>query len=175
MNYLLFVYYDDTVENSEERTNDIGGQISDVMTSKEIKFMFGDKHAIFHFASDLSLSEMGEFMLIISDEITGFEFFLTQKTKNNFSNFPEDNLNHLLSLRKTTKKTTPVAPPKLRTNNIKDGEPFFDIADLILNFKRPEVCNLTLDELLDKMVDQGTNSLTELEKQKLDEYSKSLN
>ena len=106
MNYLLFVYYDDTVENSEERTNDIGGQISDVMTSKEIKFMFGDKHAIFHFASDLSLSEMGEFMLIISDEITGFEFFLTQKTKNNFSNFPEDNLNHLLSLRKTTKKTT---------------------------------------------------------------------
>jgi hypothetical protein len=34
---------------------------------------------------------------------------------------------------------------------------------------------MTLDELLDKMVDQGTNSLTELEKQKLDEYSKSLN
>jgi hypothetical protein len=80
-----------------------------------------------------------------------------------------------LSLRKTTKKTTPVAPPKLRTNDIKGGEPYFDIADLILNFKRPEVCNMTLDELLDKMVDQGTDSLTDLEKQKLDEYSKSLN
>jgi hypothetical protein len=118
---------------------------------------------------------MGELMNLISDEITGFEFFLTQKTKNNFSNFPEDNLNHLLSLRKTTKKKTPLSPPKLRTNDIKGGEPFFDIADLILNFKRPEVCNLTLDELLDKMVDEGKDSLTELEKQKLDEYSKSLN
>jgi hypothetical protein len=175
MNYLLFVYYDDTVENSEEKTNDIGGQISDVMTSKEIKFMFGDKHAIFHFASDLSLSEMGELLNIISYEISGFEFFLTQKTKNNFSNFPEDNLNHLLSLRKTTKKKTPVAPPRLRTNDIKEGETFMDIADLIFNLKRQEVCNMTLDELLDKIIDQGTDSLTDLEKQKLDEYSKSLN
>ena len=28
MNYLLFVYYDDTVENSEEKTNEIGGSIA---------------------------------------------------------------------------------------------------------------------------------------------------
>ena len=84
MNYLLFTYYDNTVVNPEEKTNEIGGQISKAMTSKEVKFMFGDRHSIFHFASDLSLSEMGEFMNIVSDEITGFEFFLTQKTKNNF-------------------------------------------------------------------------------------------
>jgi len=175
MNYLLFVYYDDTVKESEEKTNQIAGQIADVMTSKEIKFMFGDKHAIYHFASDLSLSEMGELLNIISFEVTGFEFFLTQKTKHNFSNFPEENVEHLLSLRKTTpkKKTTPVKPG-LRTNDIRGGESFFDIADLILNIKRPEVCNLTLDELLDKMVDQGVDSLTELEKKKLEEYSKSI-
>jgi hypothetical protein len=175
MNYLLFVYYDDTVKESEEKTNQIAGQIADVMTSKEIKFMFGDKHAIYHFASDLSLSEMGELLNIISFEVTGFEFFLTQKTKHNFSNFPEENVEHLLSLRKTTpkKKTAPVKPG-LRTNDIRGGESFFDIADLILNIKRPEVCNLTLDELLDKMVDQGVDSLTELEKKKLEEYSKSI-
>ena len=175
MNYLFFVYYDDTVKDSEEKTNQIAGQIADVMTSKEIKFMFGDKHAIYHFASDLSLSEMGELLNIISFDVTGFEFFLTQKTKNNFSNFPEENVEHLLSLRKTSpkKKTTPVNPG-LRTNDILGGEKIFDIADIILNFKRPEVCNLTLDELLDKMVDQGADSLTELEKKKLEEYSKSI-
>jgi hypothetical protein len=172
MNYLLFVYYDDTVENSEEKTNQIAGQISDVMTSKEIKFMFGDKHAIFHFASDLSLSEMGELMNIISFEITGFEFFLTQKTKYNFSNFPEENVEHLLSLRKTkTKKHTPVPP---RVIKYEERENFYDIADFILNIKRPEVCNLTLDELLDKMVDQGIDSLSDIEKKKLEEYSKSI-
>jgi hypothetical protein len=175
MNYLLFVYYDETVKESEEKTNQIAGQISDVMTSKEIKFMFGDKHAIYHFASDLSLSEMGELMNIISFEVTGFEFFLTQKTKHNFSNFPEENVEHLLSLKKTSpkKKTTPTKSG-LRTNNIIGNENFFDIADLILNIKRPEICNLTLDELLDKIGTEGINSLSEIEKQKLDEYSKSL-
>ena len=74
MNYLLFVYYDDTVKDSEEKTNQIAGQIADVMTSKEIKFMFGDKHAIYHFASDLSLSEMGELLNIISFDVQGLSF-----------------------------------------------------------------------------------------------------
>ena len=171
MNYLLFVYYDETVNNSEEKTNEIGGEISNAMTSKEVKFMFGDKHAIYHFASELSLPEMGEFMNIVSLEIGGFEFFLTQKTKNNFSNFPEDNLNHLLSLKKTTKKKLTPTPPRF----IDGGKDFFDIAELIYKFAPiKQACNLTLDELLDKMVDQGVESLTDLEKQKLDEYSKSL-
>ena len=168
MNYLLFVYYDETVENSEEKTNQIAKQIADVMTSKEIKFMFGDKHAIYHFASDLSLSEMGELLNIISFELTGFEFFLTQKTKHNFSNFPEENVEHLLTLKKTSPKKKPLPiNPGLRTNDIRGR-------DIILNFQRPEVCNLSLDELLDKMVDQGMDSLTELEKKKLEEYSKSI-
>ena len=73
----------------------------------------------------------------------------------------------------THKKHTPT-PPKLRTKDLKGGEEFFDIADLILNLKRKEVCNLTLDELLDKISLQGMESLTEIEKQKLEEYSKSL-
>ena len=49
-----------------------------------------------------------------------------------------------------------------------------DISDLILNFKRKETCNMTLDELLDKISYQGMESLSEIEKQKLEEYSKSL-
>jgi hypothetical protein len=55
-----------------------------------------------------------------------------------------------------------------------ERENFYDIADFILNIKRPEVCNLTLDELLDKMVDQGIDSLSDIEKKKLEEYSKSI-
>jgi hypothetical protein len=49
-----------------------------------------------------------------------------------------------------------------------------DIADLIFNFKKKEVCNMTLDDLLDKIGEEGLGSLSELEKQKLDEYSKSI-
>lgn len=175
MNYLLFVYYDSTVENSEEKTNQIASQISNVMTSKEIKFMFGDKHSIFHFASDLSLSEMGELMNIIVFDLEGFEYFLTQKTKHNFSNFPEENIQHLLSLKKTsTKKKIVPTPPKTQVKGEHKGYGFFDVPDFILNFKRPEVCNLTLDELLDKIGNEGIDSLSTVEKEKLDEYSKSI-
>lgn len=176
MNYLLFVYYNDTVENTEEKTNEIGLQVSDMMSSKEIKFMFGDNHAVFNFSSDLTIDEMGEYIHIIADETGGFEFFLTPKPRKLYSNFPEDNLKHLLSL-KTPKvsKTKPGSKEKLKTNNIGEGEKFFDLSDLIRNFgHRKEICDLTLDELLDKMVDQGVDSLTEVEKQKLEEYSKLL-
>ena len=174
MNYLLFVYFNDTVEDSEQMTNEIGGSIADQMTSKEVKFMFGDRHAIFHFASALPIDEMAGWIDIIVDDLNCFEYFLLPKPRNSASNLDKDNLDHLLSLKKTSKKKLTPSPPKLRTNNLKGGESFMDIADLILNFKKKEVCNMTLDELLDKIGKEGMNALSELEKQKLDEYSKSL-
>lgn len=175
MNYLLFVYYDNTVEDSEITTNEIASQIAEQMTSKEAKFMFGDKHAIFHFASDMNIVDMGEWINIIVDNLNCFQYFLIPKPKTSESNMPKENLDHLLSLRKTVSKKHKPTPPKLRTNDIKNGESFMDIADLILNFgKRKEVCNLTLDELLDKISQEGMESLSEVEKKKLEEYSKSL-
>ena len=176
MNYLLFVYYDNTVEDSEITTNEIATQIAEQMTSKDAKFMFGDKHAIFHFASDMPISEMGGWIDIINDDINCFQYFLIPKPRNSASNMSEDNLNHLLSLKKTKPKKLRPTPPKINYEfkASKGGESFMDIADLLLNFKRPEVCNMTLDELLDKISLQGMESLTEIEKQKLEEYSKSL-
>jgi hypothetical protein len=108
---------------------------------------------------------------IIVDDLDCFEYFLIPKPRNSASNLDKDNLDHLLSLKKTIKKKL---TPKLRTKNLKDEESFMDIADLIFNFKKKEVCNMTLDDLLDKIGEEGLGSLSELEKQKLDEYSKSL-
>ena len=176
MNYLLFVYYDDTIKDSESTTNEIAKQIADQMTSNEAKFMFGDKHAIFHFASDLPIDEMGGWIDIINDGLNCFQYFLTPKSRTSASNMAKDNLEHLLSLRKTKTKKYRPTPPKINYDFIpkKEGESFMDIADLILNFKRKEVCNMTLDELLDKISQEGLESLSDLEKQKLEEYSKSL-
>ena len=174
MNYLLFVYYNTDVKNSEEKTQEIGGLISDVMTSKEIKFMYGDLHSIFNFASDLSFDEMKDFMDIVVVDVQQFEYILVPKPRNIGSNFDEDNMKHLLSLKKKPKEKLKPTQPKLRTNDIRGGEVFMDFADIILGIKRPEVCELTLDELLDKIGTEGMESLSELEKKKLDEYSKSL-
>jgi hypothetical protein len=174
MNYLLFVYYNTDVTNSEEKTQEIGALISDVMTSKEIKFMYGDLHSIFNFSSDLSFDEMKDFMDIVSFDVEQFEYILIPKPRNIGSNFNEDNMAHLLSIRKKTKEKLKPTQPKLRTKDLDKENTFMDMADIIFNFKRPEVCNLTLDELLDKIGKEGMNSLSEIEKQKLDEYSKSL-
>ena len=178
MNYLLFVYYDNTVEDSELTTNEIALQLADQMTSKEAKFMFGDKHAIFHFSSDMKIDEMGGWIEIISEDLNCFQYILTPKPRNLDSNMSQDNLDHLLSLKKTNPKKYTLTPPNIRTVfrdfRSENDDSFRDIADIIMGLKREEVCNLTLDGLLDKMVDEGVNSLTELEKQKLEEYSKSL-
>jgi hypothetical protein len=111
---------------------------------------------------------------IIVDDLDCFEYFLIPKPRNSASNLDKDNLDHLLSLKNTIKKKLTPKPPNLRTKNLKDGESFMDIADLIFNFKKKEVCNMTLDEILDKIGEKGLGSLSELEKQKLDEYSKSI-
>lgn len=176
MNYLLFVYYDNTVEDSELLTNQIALEIAGQMTSKEAKFMFGDKHAILHFGSDLPIEDMGSFIDIINDSFNCFQYFLVPKPRNSSSNMPKDNLDHLLSLKKTKNTKNKPTPPKINYEfkSSKGDETFMDIADLILNFKRKEVCNMTLDELLDKISQEGMGSLSEIEKQKLEEYSKSL-
>ncbi len=142
--------------------------------AKNVKFMYGDRHAIFHFGCKSDFQDVADVVFFISEEIPGFEYLLTKKGRDHSSNFDEDNLQHLMSLKNTTPKKHKPAAPKLRTKNLGDGETFMDIADLILNLKIKEVCNMTLDELLDKISTQGMNSLSEVEKQKLDEYSKSL-
>jgi hypothetical protein len=174
MNYLLFVYYNAEVENSEEKTQEIGTKLAEHMTSGQVKFMYGDRHAIFHFGCKSEYIDVSDVVFFISEEVVGFEYLLTKKGRDYSSNFDKDNLEHLMTLKNTTPKKHKPTPPKLRTKDLEGGETFMDIADLIMNFKRKEVCNMTLDELLDKISDQGMNSLSELEKEKLYEYSKSL-
>ena len=51
----------------------------------------------------------------------------------------------------------------------KDKKPFFlEFTNLAKEFKGKEVCNMTLDELLDKISQYGIGSLSDLEKQKLE-------
>ena len=120
MNYLLFVYNQEDIKTSLETTEKIGGELSKIMSSNQVKFMFGDRHAI-------------------------------QNTNK--------------------KKQTP--PKKIEFNlELEGGEEFSRMADTIMKFLPKKECELTMDELLDKISSQGMDSLTEEEKCKLDEYSK---
>lgn len=172
MNYLLFSYYDDTVVDTELKTQEIATLISENMATGDVKFLYGPKHAIFHFDAKGPIEDIDDILFFINEEVQNFEYFLTKKPTSIVSNMDENNLNEFLTLKGSKPKKQ--TPPKLRTKNLGNTEPFFDIADLIMNFKRPEVCDMTLDELLDKIGQEGLSSLSELERQKLEEYSKSL-
>lgn len=174
MNYLLFSYYDETIEDSENKTQQIGTMISENLASGNVKFLYGPKHAIFHFDAKGPIEDIQDVLFFINEEIGGFEYFLTKKPTTTVSNLDEDNLNDLLSLKNTTTKPKQkkLRIPKINPNRNDDG--FFDISNFITNFKKTEVCSMTLDELLDKIGQEGMDSLSELEKQKLEEYSKSL-
>ena len=52
------------------------------------------------------------------------------------------------------------------------GEDFSRMADTIMGLMSNKGCELTMDELLDKISSQGIDSLSKEEKNKLDEYSK---
>ncbi len=174
MNYLLFVYHNEDMNPQDETTAKIGAELSKIMSSNQIKYMFGERHSIYHFASDFSIEEIDDFLCLVSDEFENFNYFLTQKTKNVASNFDKDNVLHLLTLRNTNnKKQTPLRPFEFKLDY--DNEEFNRISETIMGFLPKKRCNLTLDELLDKINYHGINSLTDEEKNKLDEYSKTIN
>jgi c-di-AMP phosphodiesterase-like protein len=164
MNYLLFIFYEETTENTEEKTQEIAFEVSKEMTSNEAKLISGGKHAIIHFSSDLHIEYVSEWVNVIFNDSNSPQYFLIPKPNKTSSNIPKDHLDYLLSLKKTRK------PKQKKELNFFDNDPF-DFLNLIKNFN--ERCNLTLDELLDKIGDSGLSSLTDLEKQKLDEYSQS--
>jgi hypothetical protein len=167
MNYLLFIFYEETTENTEEKTQEIAFEVSKEMTSNEAKLISGEKNAIIHFSSDLHIEYVSEWVNVIFNDLGSPQYFLIPKPNKTSSNIPKDHLDYLLSLKKTRKQK----PKQKKEFNFFDNDPF-DFLNLIKNFN--ECCNLTLDELLDKIIDSGLASLTKLEKQKLDEYSQSI-
>ena len=167
MNYLLFIFYEETTENTEEKTQEIAFEVSKEMTSNEAKLISGEKNAIIHFSSDLHIEYVSEWVNVIFNDLDSPQYFLIPKPNKTSSNIPKDHLDYLLSLKKTRKQK----PKQKKEFNFFDNDPF-DFLNLIKNFN--ECCNLTLDELLDKIIDSGLASLTKLEKQKLDEYSQSI-
>lgn len=167
MNYLLFIFYEETTENTEEKTQEIAFEVSKEMTSNEAKLISGGKHAIIHFSSDLHIEYVSEWVNVIFNDLDSPQYFLIPKPNKTSSNIPKEHLDYLLSLKKTRKQK----PKQKKEFNFFDNDPF-DFLNLIKNFN--ECCNLTLDELLDKIIDSGLASLTKLEKQKLDEYSQSI-
>ena len=178
MKYLLFVYPCDNNWDKEETNQKVAEELSTISKCDDITYVFGDNHSIFHFESDMSQPELTIYVDLIHDETPDFMYVLVQTTKSMTSNMLPEHLEHLKKLNKKGRK------PKTenRVKKVLSPENFtFDVKKFmeehntrVEEFLKNQVCDLTLDEILDKISQNGIDSLTRAEKDKLDEYSKQI-
>ena len=124
MKYILFVYPCDDTWDKEKTNLKIAEEISTVSKSDEISFVYGDKHTIFHFESDMCQPELTIFVDLVHDELPDFMYVLVQTSKFMTSNMLPEHLDHLKKINKKGRK------PKTqnRVKEIfKDNTPAFDV------------------------------------------------
>lgn len=182
MKYLMFVYGESDDVSSDEVTKKIAEELQPITYSNsQIKYMYGNGNAIFHFNSELKFSEMSIYADIVIKEFKDFMYLLIPFDGEVSSNAGDERIKHLMDLEEKdveNNKTKHISDFKnfihnedviydIFINLINDGDYFFDNQK-----KKNDICEMTLDELLDKILDKGINSLTDIERKKLEEYSK---
>ncbi len=159
MKYLLFVYYSED-DKSEDEIETIASELSPIVDSDEIKYVFGPSHAIFNFATEMVHPELSIYIDILQEEIGEFKYVLIPTPKTITSNMDPKHLNHLMSV-------------KSDSDNYLPNLNFIDLLKENI-FGNNIGCYLTIDEILEKIKKTGVSSLTSPEKEKLDKYSQSI-
>jgi hypothetical protein len=147
----------------------LGKGLSPIVDSPHLKFQHSRGAIIFHFESEVSHEEVLDF---ISGLLYGLAetYILTEISDKTSVVMPEDMKAHLLNLSGETEINNSYFESRPQQPDYEELAEDF-IESLLYEFNE-EVKLPTLNEILDKILDKGIDSLTQLEKQKLDEYSK---
>jgi hypothetical protein len=180
--YMLFLYGD--FAESEKITEDITLQLVTITSSEYLKFTYGEYGAAIHFRSKELFSELKEYIDMVFNDITD-QYFLVEIKGNYDIKMPRKmkkdflNIDGIVKKEETRNGTINVEEEKNRINNIKNFsfEMFLPILDEneFLRNRKQEIIEPTVDEILDKIAEKGIQSLTESEKNILDNYGKSKN
>lgn len=172
MDYVLFAFGDYTKEDPIiDLIVDFVSQIS----SNEVKFQYGDSGIIVSFKTIKTSDEIVEFFETNLTKLTAM-FFVFPVTDNSIMSMDTEIYDHLFE--KTDKKSE--GPSFNFVSDMTDIPEFQDgdmtylnkLFDMLLKPLEVKKRALTLNELLDKISEKGINSLTNDEKNQLDEYAK---
>jgi hypothetical protein len=181
--YMLFIYGD--FAESENTTENITLQLVTITSSEYLKFTYGEYGAAIHFRSKESFSELKEYVDMVFNEITD-QYFLVEIKGNYDIKMPRKMKKDFLNIDGVVKKEETKngginveEEKKNRFNNIKNISfemflPILEDSNFLSDIKK-EIKEPTVDEILDKIAEKGIESLTELEKNILDNYGKSKN
>ena len=186
--YLLFVFGNLTVDGSQD---EIASALLPITKNEKVKFIYGSYHMVVNLETELPFDELKEFIYetLKSDM---FEYFLMPMSDKTSVKLPESMAEHLFDLENDTDKVhvfTQLDVEELKKRDKQTDEEL----DLIINYFLSnsefdmeddddeeddlikKVMNKTkqpsVDEILEKIVENGMDSLTLQEKQILDEYS----
>lgn len=186
--YLLFIFGD--FKDNENLVELIATQIS-LFTDKNsyLKYNYGDYGIVLHFQSEFSFYNLRDHIHIILEKLSP-QYFLMEKPKNLYAFMPPELKLNLFDLNEENSNIEQKDVNFKDMMNIVDNflinisstfnedilseehmESMFE--NIMSKVDKQDDEKPTMDELLEKIKNSGLNSLTEQEKQILDEYSKS--
>ena len=176
--YMLFIFGD--FDEQETLATDLSSQLLTVVSSPFLKFTYGEYGVVFHFRSKEVFSDLKEYIDMGMSDITE-QYFLMEVTKNMDIKMPRKLKKDFLNIDGEEKKK------ETRTGEInvesKLRERKEELRNFTFEFLMPTDFNQmvqknepdylpTVDEILDKISENGIESLTEKEKEILDNYGK---
>lgn len=165
--YLLTVFGDFDSEKCEE----IARCMEPLIDSEHLKFQFTRGAIIFHFGSEILMEDIHEFMdLLSTDYFTSFILCEWNETVSVMMN--DDLKQHLFDLDHDTEGVAIVPKdPTSQFDSYYDDEDEDDMVTLLLKEVKKGLTTPSLDQLLDKIAENGVDSLTPYEKGVLETYS----
>jgi hypothetical protein len=164
--YLLIIFGN---FESDDVTQEVALTITPLVDSKNLKFQKSNGSLMFHFASEISQEEIDDYIVGSLFDICS-SFILTEFTDKVSIHLPDGLKEHLLDLENTSDDIHINMTPNLRSMN--EDEEDDDFVALLLEGLKKNVKKPTLDYILDKILSNGPESLTQFEKDILESYSK---
>ena len=175
--YMLFIFGD--FDEQENLATNLSSQLLTVVSSPFLKFTYGEYGVVFHFRSKELFSDLKEYIDMAMSEITE-QYFLMEVTKNVDIKMPRKLKKDFLNIDGEKKKENKTGEINVESKLKERRE---ELRNFTFEFLMPTDFNQmvqnnepdylpTVDEILDKISEQGINSLTEKEKEILDNYGK---
>lgn len=181
---MLFIYGD--FSESENLIQELSGQMLTLVSSPFLKYTYGEFGVVFHFRSNELFSELKEYVDMVLNDITeqyfliettanGVDIKMSKKLKKDFLNVDDD------AKKEETKTGEINIESKLneRREELRNFTFEFlmpeDLSSILQTDTEYKVVEPTVDEILEKITEEGIESLTETEKEILDNYGKRKN
>lgn len=183
--YVLFLFGD--FSNDDNLVSEINYQLIAVVSSKFIKFNYGEHGMVCHFRTKEIFSELKEYIDMSLNDITdqyyllevgdNFEVKMDKELKTDFLNIDGDKVQNKNGSIEIGEIEEIDEIPEIKLTSSKKDMDIFHLMFPIMDpnfFKTKEeyIDELSVDEILEKITEKGLESLTEREKQILENYGK---